>query len=160
MKHLELFESYFSTEDKNMLNLILRKYRTDFDYDTFMPTSEELRLSLELIGDGTIEETDTYGDRYMYKEDLKDTNCFFVVHGTISTPILTKGYSYEISFWENKPSISQIGGGYGASGILTKKHPNFFKEELGGQNGIFSDHTLISKVCHELIPYLKEKYCK
>jgi len=86
---------------------------------------------------------------------LDDDTKIFIVHGNISSPILTKGYSYEISLWENDPRTSQIGGGYGASGIMQIKYTKLFKES--SRNTVFSDKRIISKVCQELKKYFKEK---
>jgi hypothetical protein len=161
MKHIKKFESYYTsrtlTEDEKVTNAIVREHNTQNDDEYASINGEDLKKSLEMIGDGEIIEKGSYGEKFMYKEMLHDNQFIFIVHGDISKPIMTKGYTYQVTLWENDPRDVQIGGGYGASGIVSKNHTNLFNEVLGGEQQIFTDINLISNVCKDLMPYLEEK---
>ena len=119
-------------------------------------STKGLRKSLELIGDGEIIEKSEYdykGDRLMYKEYSADNSKILVVHGAYSKspyggPI---GYRYEIGVYANNPRTTQIGGGYGASGIMGVEHTKLFT--YGDQENVYFNENLISKVCEIIKHY-------
>ena len=167
MKHIKLFESYYKTieftEDEKATNIIVSKHDVKNDGYNDEPVKingEGLRKSLEMVGTGEIIEKGSYGEKFMYKEMLHDNEFIFIIHGDISSPIMTKGYTYQVTLWKNDPRDTQVGGGYGASGILTKRHTNLYSEILGGEQRIYSDVNFISNVCKDLMPYLEEKMNK
>ena len=120
------------------------KYNPEYNESATM--SGSIKESLELIGNGVI--TDKMYDHYMYKEMLYDDEYIFVVHGSISSPVMTRGYHYEIGLYKNLPMEYQIGGGYGASGIVGINHPIVFKYNT--DQTVYFDHRLISDVCDKL----------
>lgn len=130
-------------------------------YDNELPSEENtvrgLRDSLELIdGNGAIEEKSHYdrkGDRLMYKEMLDNDNLILVIHAALKRPPYggEYGYQYEIGLYRNNPQSYQIGGGYGASGIVGTKHTRLIG--YGDYDIVHHNKSILSKV----IGFLKEK---
>ena len=59
---------------------------------------------------------------------------------------------YEIGVYVNNPTTSQIGGGYGASGITTIKHTQL----LGSSENYCRNKRVISKLCKFIKKYVEE----
>jgi hypothetical protein len=116
-----------------------------------------LRESLEMIdGDAEITEKSEYsfkGDRLIYKEMLSNDTLILVIHAayTKSTYGREYGYRYEIGLYQNDPSSYQIGGGYGASGIVGINHTKLII--FSDYNGVHYNKEIISKV----IDFIKKK---
>jgi hypothetical protein len=111
-----------------------------------------LKESLSLIGNGEI--TDKGNDSLMYKEMLKNNTLIFVVHASLkkSTYGGMKGYKYSIGVYRNNPRIQQIGGGYGASGIMSIEHTRVFSYD--DYDTVHHNRILISKVCEDVKRYI------
>ena len=127
------------------------------EYDDEEPTMTSLgglEESLEMIGNGEITQKDD--DRLMYEELFNDDSMILIVHAKFTTSHYggKKGYVYEIDLYRNNPRTEQIGGGYGASGIMSVKHTNL----LGYYNpdDVFTNVQTISKVCHDIKEYAIE----
>jgi len=148
-KEIKKYQEFLNENNNETDNYIWELFR-DSQYNPGYieddKMSGSIKKSLELIGDGEI--IDKGYDHYMYKEMLYDNEYIFVVHGSVSTPVITEGYSYEIGLYKNIPSNYQIGGGYGASGIVGISHPIVFKYDT--YQTVYFDHRLISDVCHKL----------
>lgn len=115
-----------------------------------------LKESLELIGDGEI----TYkGDKhFMYKEMLKNDSLILVVHGSLNKPPYggMDGYKYSLGVYRNSPRTYQIGGGYGASGIIGIEHPILLAYD--DYDIVHHNRNIISKVCNDIKKYAIENF--
>ena len=150
MNYMKTYESHTEEQIQYLkYNNLFRKYTEKLQTDEDRFSKEGLKQSLEKIGNGEVIEKGTYGENFMYKEMLNDDSIIFIVHGNISRPILTKGYSYEIGLYKNDPRTTQIGGGYGSSGIMSIRHTRIF--HYYDANVIFQNEDIISKVCKEIL---------
>ncbi len=115
-----------------------------------------LKESLELIGDGEI--TDKGDKRLMYKEMLKNDTLILVVHASLTKSPYggMDGYRYEIGVYRNDPRTQQIGGGYGASGIMSIEHTRLISYD--DYDIVHYNRNLISKVCEDIKKYVVENF--
>ena len=115
-----------------------------------------LKNSLELIGDGEI--TDKGDKRLMYKEMLKNDTLILVVHASLKKPPYggMEGYKYSIGIYRNNPRTQQIGGGYGASGIMSIEHTRLLSYD--DYDIVHYNRNLISKVCEDIKKYAVENF--
>lgn len=145
---------------ENLFHKYKIKFEDEFNNDNWVENRKELLnelyKSLELIGGGEIVEKPKYdydGDRLMYKELLKNNTLILVVHASFVNHPYGGGklYSYEISVYKNNPSIQQIGGGYGTSGIMSIKHTRI----LGSIETYYCrNKNIISATCNEIKKYI------
>lgn len=115
-----------------------------------------LKESLELIGDGEI--TDKGDNRFMYKEMLKDDSLILVVHGSLKKSPYggMEGYKYNLGVYRNNPRTQQIGGGYGASGIMSIEHTILLSYD--DYDIVHHNRNLVSKVCEDIKKYAMSKF--
>ena len=115
-----------------------------------------LKESLELIGDGEI--SDKGNESLMYKEMLKNDTLILVVHASLKNPPYgqMKGYKYSIGIYRNNPRTQQIGGGYGASGIMSIEHTRLLSYD--DYDIVHYNRNLISKVCEDVKKYAVENF--
>ena len=152
MKYIKYINESFTeshhklSKDDQIISDILIKYRKEYNKEDFSNiNSDDLKKSLQLIGDGEVIDKQLYGESFMYKEYFNDGKYVLIVHGSIGKPFFTKGYTYEISFWRiRSETIRRIYG----------DHKNLF---YGNLDGVFYDVNLISNVVNDLLPYLKNK---
>ena len=162
--HIKVTFSEFINEKFNISHFF-RKIKDEFgdEYidDNWISIKDDLlkdlRKSLELIGNGEIIEKDYYdypGDRLMYKEYFKDNTRILVIHAAFAKHPYgsTKEFRYEIGVYVNKPTTSQIGGGYGASGITTIRHTQL----LGSSENYCRNKRVISNLCKFIKKYVEE----
>lgn len=161
MNKIKKFEEYQITESVHY-DVLEDDIRTLFHrYDQQLPKEKVgvrgLRKSLELVGNGEITEKSHYdypGDRLMYKEMLMDNKLIIVIHARLkSSPYeyTDRGYSYEIGLYRNDPRSYQIGGGYGASGIVGIEHTRLIAYD--DYDKVHYNKEILSKV----IEYVKKK---
>ncbi len=166
--HIKISFSEFINEnynDKFNISHFFRKIKDEFgdEYtdDNWISIKKDLlkdlRKSLELIGNGEIIEKDYYdypGDRLMYKEYFKDNTRILVVQAAFDKQPYgsTKEFEYEIGVYKNNPTTSQIGGGYGTSGMTTIKHTQL----LGSSENYCRNKRVISKLCKFIKKYVEE----
>lgn len=155
-----------NSNDKFNISSVFRKYVNEFgdefsDEDWIKRKNElliGLRESLELIGDGEIIEKPKYdydGDRLMYKELFNDDKLILVVHAAFEKhPYGGKLYRYEIGIYRNNPRTKQIGGGYGASGIMSIEHTNL----LGSIDNYCRNKNVISSTCLDVKRFSIENF--
>lgn len=151
MKHLKKFNYHRFNENKEKENFFINPEAEIWNIfnkaETGTPdviSEENLVKSLEMIGDGEIKK---HANGYTYKEFLDD-NKLFIVHGRIGRPLFTRGYSYEIKVLKNSPSTSQVGGGYGTSGLDITTYPKILHYDTGQK--VYSRIDTVSKVCNEI----------
>ena len=115
-----------------------------------------LKESLKLIGDGEI--TDKGDNRLMYKEMLKNDTLILVVHAILQKSPYggMEGYKYSIGVYRNNPRTQQIGGGYGASGIMSIEHTRLLSYD--DYDIVHYNRNLISKVCEDIKKYAVENF--
>jgi hypothetical protein len=110
-----------------------------------------LKESLKLIGNGEI--TDKGDKHFMYKEMLKNDTLILVVHASLKKSPYggMEGYKYSIGVYRNNPRTQQIGGGYGASGIISIEHTRLLSYD--DYDIVHYNRNLISKVCEDVKKY-------
>ena len=115
-----------------------------------------LKESLELIGDGEI--TDKGDKRFMYKEMLKNDSLILVVHASLKKSPYggMEGYKYSLGVYRNNPRTQQIGGGYGASGIMSIVHTRLLSYD--DYDIVHHNRNIISKVCDDIKKYAVENF--
>jgi len=115
-----------------------------------------LKESLELIGDGEI--IDNGNKRFIYKEMLKNDSLILVVHGSLKKSPYggMEGYKYSLGVYRNNPRVQQIGGGYGASGIMTIEHTKLLSYD--DYDIVHHNRNIISKVCDDIKKYALENF--
>lgn len=115
-----------------------------------------LKESLELIGDGEI--TDKGDKHFMYKEMLKNDSLILVVHGRLEKSPYggMDGYKYSLGVYRNDPRTQQIGGGYGASGIMSIEHTILLSYD--DYDTVHHNRNIISKVCEDIKKYAVENF--
>jgi len=163
------FQDYLSEQTNTELNIeyLFRKYSNQLD-DEF--TNEDwvgrkdelihgLRKSLEMVGDGEITEKDSYdvdGDRLMYVEKFRSDSLILVIHAAFERQPYGGGkmYRYEVSVYKNNPRSEQIGGGYGASGIVTIKHTCL----MSSIDNYTRNKLVLSKVCSDIKQYAEQNF--
>lgn len=162
--HIKVTFSEFINENyNNKLNIsyLFRKIKDEYTDDNWISIKDDLlkdlRKSLELIGNGEVIEKDYYdypGDRLMYKEYFKDNTRILVIHAAFDKQPYgsTKEFRYEIGIYKNNPTTSQIGGGYGASGMTTINHTQL----LGSSENYCRNKRVISKLCKFIKKYVEE----
>lgn len=146
---------------------LFRKYEKDFEPEfndenwigKIKESIKGLYESLTLIGNGEITVKSPYdidGDRLMYKEMLKNDTLILVVHAAYDKHPYggPKLYRYEIGVYVNNPRTQQIGGGYGASGIMSIVHTNL----LSSIDNYSFNRNVISKVCTDIKKYAEENF--
>lgn len=101
--------------------------------------------SMKLIGNGEIEIEDKY--KVTYTEKLSD-NRLLIVFGWYSSPVMTRGYNYEIKILRDVETTQQYGGGYGSPGIISKSRPSLF--QYSTNQNVYLNKDIISKVCEEI----------
>ncbi len=110
-----------------------------------VPTRSELLESLQMIGGGSVEKRDS--DSFKYSEFWEDKE--IVVYGFFAKDQAYErvyGYEIQVYYADEKPTRSpQIGGGYGASGIIFVG-----RNKLMGAMGDAYDKHCISKVVEEV----------
>lgn len=159
----------FINEQKAELNISsifnkhARRLGVEFNDDNWIERREDLlkglNHSLELVGSGEIEvksEYDYVGDRLMYKELFKDDTLILVIHAAFTKHPYGGGklYRYEIGVYRNNPRTQQIGGGYGASGIMSIAHTNM----VSSIDNYCSNQNVISATCIEIKKYSEENF--
>lgn len=169
MKHLKTFESYsvsksYSREDKyqfgkyplnEKLMDLFDKYNTekhdDYYGDAVSVREQDVVDSLDMIkGDGELK---IDGDRPRYIEKFGDT--VLVVHGSRGGLISKWLYQYEIKVLnESSKRTTQIGGGYGTSGIDMSSY-DYSAMLHYEDNPQIIDKTVISKVINDFRELLK-----
>jgi hypothetical protein len=115
-----------------------------------------LEESLRLIGNGEISDK---GDKsLMYKEMLKDNTLILVVHASLRKSPYggMEGYKYNFGIYRNNPTQQQIGGGYGASGIISIEHTRLICYD--DYDIVHHNRNIISKVCGDVKKYALEIY--
>lgn len=144
-KYAKEYEAEF--DDKNWI---------DYHYKSGNGGMKALRESLELIGKGEISDID---DKHLlYKELIKNDTLILVVHARLKKSPYggAEGYWYEIGVYRNNPRTQQIGGGYGASGIITVNHTRllFYSDPAE----IYYNKSIVSKVCEDIKKYAIETF--
>lgn len=159
MNRLNNFNDFVNENENKDLNIqnLFFSYSYKLGEDSDWSSDNEyliknLRKSLELIGDGEIINKSDDGEQLMYREYLEDDSIIFIVHASISKYTGVKTYSYEISVWRNNPRLTQIGGGYGASGISQIKHTNL----LNSVASYTKNRNVVSKVSSDVKKYIKD----
>lgn len=110
--------------------------------------------SLKLIGDGEIEQKDTYGERLKYTEFINNNSLILFVYSSLSYK--DKGYSYEIIVVKNtNPTTTTYGAGYGNSGTSFANYPELLRYSNGYT---YKNKEIISKACAIIKTYFKIKF--
>lgn len=151
MKHIKtfnkLFESSYLEKDFAIDNLF-NKYQIELETKEDSYSKAGLKKSMELIGPGKVEAKDNDNDYFQYTEMMMNNRIIFVVHGRIRHPVMTYGYGYEIGVYLNDPRTQQIGGGYGASGIMSVEHTRILHYVTAQR--VCQNMNIISKVCADI----------
>jgi len=146
----------------NLFRKYEKQYEPEYNEDNWIKfhySSEginALKESLELIGNGEI--IDKGDEDLMYKEMLKNDTLILVVHASFKKPPYggMAGYKYSIGVYRNDPRRQQIGGGYGASGIMSIEHTRLlFYDDY---DIVHYNRNLISKVCENVKEYALENF--
>lgn len=147
----------------NIFNKYEHQFNDEFNDDNWIKMRENiingLRQSLELIGNGQIIEKSKYdfdGDRLMYKELFNNNKLILVVHAAFEKHPYGGGklYRYEIGVYRNNPRTQQIGGGYGASGIMSIEHTKL----LHSIDNYCRNKNVISATCSEVKKFAEENF--
>ena len=67
-----------------------------------------------------------------------------------------KGYKYSLGVYRNNPRTRQIGGGYGASGIMSIEHTRLLSYD--DYDIVHHNRNIISKVCNDIKKYAVENF--
>lgn len=148
---------------------LFRKYDQEldheYDWDNYLEYFQRERRdggnvvlqSLQLIeGEGAITNSLDWGysvkdNNYKYVELLNDDALKLIVYADWSRPITSCGLSYEVGLYRNYYTQHQIGGGYGASGIIVRTSPTIDRYSCG-QWLVYNKHT-ISRVVADIKAY-------
>lgn len=146
-ENLDLSEDYI----QNLFHKYDKSYGNEGNCDI-----KTLKESLELIGDGNI--TERGDNHFMYEEMLKDNTLILVVHGRLGKSPYggMDGYRYSIGVYKNDPRKHQIGGGYGASGIMSIEHTRLLS--YSDYDTVHYNRNIISKVCSDVKKYSVENF--
>ena len=163
-----IYEELDLSKDYAILNLFYKyekQYEDEYNEDNWVKFHygsegkggvKALKESLELIGDGEI--IDKGDKHFMYKEMLKDNSLILVVHGRLEKSPYggMEGYKYSLGVYRNNPRTQQIGGGYGASGIMSIEHTRLLSYD--DYDIVHHNRNIISKVCSDIKKYAVENF--
>jgi hypothetical protein len=150
---------------RNLFYKYENEYKDEYDGDNWVKFHygddakggmNALEESLRLIGDGDI--SDNGNKSLMYKEMLKGDTLILVVHASLKSSPYDEmhGYKYSFGIYRNNPRTQQIGGGYGASGVMSIEHTRLLCYD--DYDIVHHNRNLISKVCGDVKKYALENY--
>ena len=146
------------TENKDELRSKIdgRFHRLEGELEKQPLSNEGLLRSMKMIGNGEVT-TQSFSETLKYSEVLSD-NYELVVYGSISNPVMTRGYSYEIIVFRGKSFTTQYGGGFGSPGVIAKDRHREFARSTGQH--VYFNESIISEVCKIVREYFSQDETK